>query len=368
MAHILVEELEKRYAGLTAVAGLNLEAEDGEFVTLLGPSGCGKTTTLLCIAGLERPSEGHILFDKKNVTDLSPADRNIAMVFQDYALYPHMSVRENLAFGLKVRRLNKGEIERRVADAAAMLGLEQLLERRPAYISGGQRQRVALGRAVVRDAAIFLMDEPLSNLDASLRVRTRTEIKALQRHLGTTTIYVTHDQEEAMVLSDRIAVMRDGCLQQYAAPQAIYGDPANLFVATFIGNPPLNVWEGYLQRENGHLLFRSAGVSVPLDPTVLRDGERPVSNSNRDVKLGIRPESVLLSRCADSSYQTQVLEGKVLLTEPVGPVTYVDVAVGELTLRASTEPADGFCLDERVKIHFRSTGTFLFEGHDGARL
>src|SRR2546425_5483696 len=233
MAAVTLRALSKRFGEVAAVNDVDLEIPDGSFVTLLGPSGCGKSTTLNCIAGLERPTSGLILFDEQVVNDLSPRDRDIAMVFQDYALYPHMTVLGNLAFGLKQRRLPDREIRSRVGQAAEALAISELLERRPTELSGGQRQRVALGRAIVRDPVVFLMDEPLSNLDAALRVRTRTEIKRLHRDLGVTTIYVTHDQEEAMVLSDKIAIMRAGTLQQYATPHRTYNDPANIYVAGF---------------------------------------------------------------------------------------------------------------------------------------
>src|SRR5215212_8368161 len=246
MASVTVQHLSKHFGTVKAVDDLSLEIPEGSFITLLGPSGCGKSTTLYCIAGLEEVTSGEIFFDGNPVTELSPKDRDAALVFQDYALYPHMSVEDNLAFALKMRKTPKSEAKQRVQQVAALLGIERLLHRRPAQLSGGQRQRVALGRALIRDASVFLMDEPLSNLDALLRFNTRTEIKRLQRELGTTTIFVTHDQEEAMVLSDRIAVMRDGVLQQYATPGETYGKPANCFVAGFIGSPRMNFIKGSL--------------------------------------------------------------------------------------------------------------------------
>ena len=225
MASVTLQRLTKRFEAVMAVDGLDVAIQDGEFLTLLGPSGCGKSTALACIAGLEKPSDGAIIFDERNVTELEPHERNVAMVFQDYALYPHMTARENMSFGLRQQRVDPASIGRQVSAAAEMLDLGPLLERRPAELSGGQRQRVAVGRAVVRNPSVLLMDEPLSNLDAGLRVRTRTEIKRLQRELGITAIFVTHDQEEAMVLSDRIAVMRDGRLQQIGPPMDVYREP-----------------------------------------------------------------------------------------------------------------------------------------------
>jgi multiple sugar transport system ATP-binding protein len=241
MATVTFDHLVKRYAGdVVAVNDLNLEIQDGEFLVLVGPSGCGKTTALRCVAGLEEITNGTLSIGDRVVNDVPAKDRNIAMVFQSYALYPHMSVYDNLAFGLKLRKTPKAEIDRRVREYAGLLGLDKLLDRKPKALSGGQRQRVALGRAMVREPAVFLMDEPLSNLDAKLRVETRANIARLQRRLGTTTVYVTHDQVEAMTMGDRIAVMKDGLLQQVGTPQDLYDHPANLFVAGFIGSPSMN--------------------------------------------------------------------------------------------------------------------------------
>jgi ABC-type sugar transport system ATPase subunit len=264
MARVTLEHLSKYFRDVKAVDDLSLEIAEGSFVTLLGPSGCGKSTTLYCIAGLEEVTAGEVYFDGQPVTDLSPKDRDAALVFQDYALYPHMSVYDNLAFALKMRKTARDEIRRRVGQVAELLGVERLLERRPAQLSGGQRQRVALGRALIRNAAVFLMDEPLSNLDALLRVNMRTEIKRLQRELGTTTVFVTHDQEEAMVLSDRIAIMRDGVLQQYSTPEETYNHPVNTFVAGFIGSPRMNFLKGRLVVANGRVLLDAEPLRLDL--------------------------------------------------------------------------------------------------------
>ena len=279
MAAILLEDVRKAFGGVTAVDGVSLEIEDGEFLVLVGPSGCGKSTLLRMIAGLELVTDGQISIGGRDVTDLAPKDRDIAMVFQTYALYPHMTVRQNLGYGLKARRTDKAEIARRVADVAGLLGLADLLERKPAQLSGGQRQRVAMGRAIVREPQAFLLDEPLSNLDAKLRVGMRASLSQLHRRLGVTTVYVTHDQVEAMTLGQRVAVMRNGRILQVDTPHNLYAEPRDLFVAGFIGSPAMNLVEAAI--DGG--LVRFGQYSVPL----------PAENSLPDgpVVLGIRPES-----------------------------------------------------------------------------
>ncbi len=289
MATVTFDHVGKRYPGdVMAVNDLNLEVADGEFLVLVGPSGCGKTTALRCVAGLETIDAGRVLIGERVVNEVAPKDRDIAMVFQSYALYPHMTVFDNLAFGLKLRKMSKAEIETRVGAAATILGIERLLDRKPKALSGGQRQRVALGRAIVREPKVFLMDEPLSNLDAKLRVQTRAEILRLHRRLGTTIIYVTHDQVEAMTMGDRIAVMRDGVLQQSGTPQELYSRPANLFVAGFIGSPAMNFATARTSPD-GLLLgklrlalrgrWRDAAASLP---------------NGSEVTLGFRPEHLEL--------------------------------------------------------------------------
>ncbi|HEY3109621.1 MAG TPA: ABC transporter ATP-binding protein [Chloroflexota bacterium] len=356
MAAVTLRALSKRFGDIAAVNDVDLEIPDGSFVTLLGPSGCGKSTTLNCIAGLERPTSGLILFDEQVVNDLSPRDRDVAMVFQDYALYPHMTVFENLAFGLRQRRLPGQEIRSRVGQAAEVLAISELLDRRPTELSGGQRQRVALGRAIVRDPVVFLMDEPLSNLDAALRVRTRTEIKRLQRELGVTTIYVTHDQEEAMVLSDRIAVMRAGVLQQYSTPEDTYNDPVNAYVAGFIGSPAMNFLEGRLGRENGPRLIRDDGPAVPLPELVF--GAPGLDR----IRLGVRPEHVRVQPSPGPSDPA----ARVLLAEPVGPVTYLDLQLGGSMIKASVDPRLRARIDQRDGISFERV--YLFDPTTGARI
>ena len=285
MATVTFDHLEKRFAGdVVAVNDLSLEVADGEFLILVGPSGCGKTTALRCVAGLETITGGRLLIGDRVVNDVAPKDRDIAMVFQSYALYPHMSVYDNLAFGLKLRKMSKADIEARVKQAAEILGLERYLDRKPKALSGGQRQRVALGRAIVREPKVFLMDEPLSNLDAKLRVQTRAEILRLHRRLGTTIIYVTHDQVEAMTMGDRIAVMKDGLLQQVGTPQELYAHPANLFVAGFIGSPAMNL-----------ISVTTAGDGLMMGDARLALSDRPAAAvasmaPGSKLTLGFRPE------------------------------------------------------------------------------
>jgi multiple sugar transport system ATP-binding protein len=292
MAAIEFRDVSKIYPdGTRAVDALNLVIDEGEFMVFVGPSGCGKTTALRMVAGLEEISEGTILIGERIVNEVSPKDRDIAMVFQNYALYPHMTVAENLGFGLKLRKQSKADVARRVRAAATTLGLEDYLERKPGALSGGQRQRVAMGRAIVREPRAFLMDEPLSNLDAKLRVQMRAEIQTLQRTLGVTTIYVTHDQTEAMTMGDRIAVMRDGTLQQVDTPERVYQRPANQFVAGFIGSPAMNMVAARLARVGGRLIVSFGEYSLPTDDEL--NAERPAiaAYEGKDIILGIRPEA-----------------------------------------------------------------------------
>jgi multiple sugar transport system ATP-binding protein len=290
MATVTFDHMYKRYGDdVIAVNDLNLEIGDGEFICLVGPSGCGKTTALRCVAGLEEISDGQLRIGDRVVNSVAPKDRDIAMVFQSYALYPHMSVYDNLAFGLKLRKLKKDEIDRRVKEGASILGLERFLDRKPRALSGGQRQRVALGRAIVREPSVFLMDEPLSNLDAKLRVQTRAEIARLHQKLGTTTIYVTHDQVEAMTMGDRIAVMRDGVLQQVGTPQELYDHPVNIFVAGFIGSPAMNF--ATTTAEGKDLIFGGAKLELSGDQARAADSRPAGSN----VLIGFRPEHIELA-------------------------------------------------------------------------
>jgi multiple sugar transport system ATP-binding protein len=363
MASVTLQGLSKNFGSVAAVTSLDLAIANGEFLTLLGPSGCGKSTALACIAGLERPSAGVVMFDDQAVTDLEPHQRNVAMVFQDYALYPHMTVRENMSFGLRQHRLDGAAIAKQVDAAASILGLGPLFDRRPAELSGGQRQRVAVGRAVVRNPAVFLMDEPLSNLDAGLRVKTRTEIKQLQRNLGITSIFVTHDQEEAMVLSDRIAVMHNGQLQQRGPPMEVYRNPRNLFVASFIGSPAMNVAQAEVTVSEGGLDCRVGEQTIHLPADLIAAEKAARVRDMSRVVLGIRPADLLVG--ADRELR---LKGRVFLVEPVGPVTYVDVDVGGWAVKAVADPDQPIAVKDVVGLWFSPGRVKLFDPASGERL
>jgi multiple sugar transport system ATP-binding protein len=319
VAGVTFDGVAKVYAdGTRAVDDFNLEIEDGEFMVLVGPSGCGKTTALRMVAGLEDISEGVVRIGERVVNHVPSRDRDIAMVFQSYALYPHLSVYDNIAFGLKLQKLPKGQIEERVNDAARVLGLEGFLKRKPRALSGGQRQRVAMGRAIVRQPAAFLMDEPLSNLDAKLRVQMRAEIARLQDDLGTTTIYVTHDQVEAMTMGDRVAVMRKGELQQVAPPQELYDRPVNLFVGGFIGSPAMNMIEATLERANGGLVAKIGAQEIGLGDETLSVRPALRSYEGNRVILGIRPEDLEDAELEPDTAADRRLRGEVELREALG--------------------------------------------------
>ena len=327
MANVVLENVHKIYpGGVVAVNDANLVIEDQEFVVLVGPSGCGKSTTLRMVAGLEEISKGSIYIDGKKVNDVPPKDRDIAMVFQNYALYPHMTVYKNMAFGLKLRRFPKDEIDRRVREAAEILSIENLLDRKPKALSGGQRQRVAVGRAIVRKPKAFLFDEPLSNLDAKMRVQMRTEISKLHTRLSSTMIYVTHDQVEAMTMGDRIVVMKDGVIQQVAEPLDLYDRPANQFVAGFIGSPPMNFFNGTIEARAGGLWFSTDGFSVRIEDA---HAARLHALTGKPVVFGIRPEDVADALFTGTSNPDHQLKARVEVTEPMGAETYLYLSAGK---------------------------------------
>ncbi|HEX7387155.1 MAG TPA: sn-glycerol-3-phosphate ABC transporter ATP-binding protein UgpC [Castellaniella sp.] len=358
MAVVELRHVGKRYPGSTSLAvdDFNLVTEDGEFVVLVGPSGCGKSTTMRMIAGLEDHTQGDILIDGSNVNGVEPKDRDIAMVFQSYALYPHMSVRENMGFSLKLKKFDKADIKERVIKVAQVLGIEPLLERKPRELSGGQRQRVALGRAIVRQPQVFLMDEPLSNLDAKLRVDMRAEIIKLHRNLGVTTFYVTHDQTEAMTMGQRVAVMRDGLVQQIDTPNNLYQRPANRFVAGFIGTPSMNLLDATLDGD------KAGGEDFVL---TLDEAGRAAAKDRAQICVGIRPEHLHLSRQEDSSRR---LTGTVEVIEPLGAFTLMQVRVGKTVVTAQIEPGRRIAMGDTVTIGCSADRLYLFDAGDGLLL
>jgi len=372
MARVLIENLVKTYPektgpGVTAVKGINLAIEDREFMVLVGPSGCGKSTTLRMIAGLEEISGGTVSIDGKVVNDVLPKDRDIAMVFQNYALYPHMSVYENMAFGLKLRKFPKAEIDARVREAATMLGLTDYLDRRPKALSGGQRQRVAVGRAIVRKPKVFLFDEPLSNLDAKMRVTTRTEISKLHARLGATMIYVTHDQVEAMTMGDRICVMKDGEIQQVATPLELYNRPVNMFVAGFIGSPPMNFFKGSIRRVGGRLSFVESNENLPPLELRLPDSisEKIAARLDQPVFFGIRPENI---HDVSATTDPNAAEVSVEVSEPMGAETLLYLTTGATSFIARVRPTDRFAPNQRIKVTFDLVHAHFFDAASEQRL
>ena len=363
MARVAMRSLNKMYDEVHAVIDVNLDIKDQEFVVLVGPSGCGKTTTLRMVAGLESITSGHISIDDKVVNELPPMDRDIAMVFQNYALYPHMSVYDNMAFGLKMRKFDKGEIGKRVQEAAEILGIEQLLKRKPRQLSGGQRQRVALGRAIVRHPQVFLFDEPLSNLDAKLRVQMRVELKKLHERLGTTAIYVTHDQVEAMTLGDRVVVMRDGRVQQVGDPMELYNEPANRFVAGFIGSPAMNFVEVRMTGERGAVWAETQGMRLKV-PAPLQ--ARLASYAGKAATLGIRPEDLHIAGGSDAD--ESCLDVVVEVVERLGSEILLDVAVGHNTMVASVEPTATAKVHEKLRLAINPARVHFFDAESEAAI
>ncbi|HEX2914654.1 MAG TPA: sn-glycerol-3-phosphate ABC transporter ATP-binding protein UgpC [Chloroflexia bacterium] len=335
MAGLVLEHITKRYGDLVTVKDLNLDIKDQEFLVLVGPSGCGKSTTLRMIAGLEEISGGNLFIGGRRVNDVAPKDRDIAMVFQSYALYPHMSVYDNMAFGLKLRHTPKDQIKKRVQEAAQMLEIGHLLDRKPKQLSGGQRQRVALGRAIVREPKVFLMDEPLSNLDAKLRVQTRTQISKLHQRLQTTIIYVTHDQTEAMTMADRIVVLKDGILQQEpSSPQELYDHPENMFVAGFIGSPPMNFFDVVVTGSPDNLVLDGESFKVRVPAMFSRD---LAPYLNKEVVMGIRPEHISDARYSQDTDASNVIESNVEVVEPMGSEVYIYLSSGKHSFQARVD-------------------------------
>ncbi|RLE81795.1 MAG: sugar ABC transporter ATP-binding protein [Thermoprotei archaeon] len=357
MVRVKLENITKKFGKVVAVDNVNLEIEDGEFMVFLGPSGCGKTTTLLMVAGIYKPTSGYIYFDDEIVNDLPPKDRNVGMVFQSYALYPHMSVFDNIAFPLKLKKVPKKEIEKEVREVAGLLRIEELLDRRPAQLSGGQKQRVALARALVKKPRIFLMDEPLSNLDAKLRVVMRAELKRLQKELGITTIYVTHDQLEAMTMADRIAVMNEGKIQQVGTPEELYYKPRNFFVAGFIGSPPMNFIEGVLTEKDGKLVFESEHMVTELPESF---AEVLKAKAPSEVILGVRPEDIIIGA-------VEGIPALIYVIEPLGRDLIINLKIGDLVLKAVT-PEIKVRMNEQVKIAFKKDKIHLFDKKTGKAL
>ncbi|MFD2642884.1 ABC transporter ATP-binding protein [Pseudomonas japonica] len=365
MATLELRNVNKSYgSGLPdTLKDIELKIDSGEFLILVGPSGCGKSTLMNCIAGLEQISGGAILVDDADISGMSPKDRDIAMVFQSYALYPTMSVRDNIAFGLKIRKMPAAAIDEEVARVSRLLQIEHLLSRKPGQLSGGQQQRVAMGRALARRPKIYLFDEPLSNLDAKLRVEMRTEIKLMHQRLKTTTVYVTHDQIEAMTLGDKVAVMKDGLIQQFGTPQQIYNDPANLFVASFIGSPPMNFIPLRLQRRDGRLMALldsgQARCELPL-------GFDEAGLEERDVILGIRPEQIGLAPAEANGLPT--IRAEVQITEPTGPDLLLFVTLNQTKVCCRLAPDVPARVGDSLTLQFDPGRVLLFDAASGARL
>jgi multiple sugar transport system ATP-binding protein len=355
MASVSFRNIEKAFGKTKIIHGISFDIHDGEFVVLVGPSGCGKSTLLRMLAGLEEITAGEIAVDDRVVNELDSKDRDIAMVFQSYALYPHMTVRDNMAFSLKLRKADAGLTEQRVSKAAKILNLDVLLDRFPRELSGGQRQRVAMGRAIVRDPKVFLFDEPLSNLDAKLRVSMRAEIKALHQRLKTTTVYVTHDQIEAMTLADRIVVMHDGIIEQIGTPLELFDRPGNLFVAQFIGSPSMNVFEGTLRGSNGQFAVQALGVNWPVERV-------SQGNDGQAVSYGIRPGDISISSSG------QGIEAKVIVVEPTGAETELLLEVGGTQIVTVMHGRTDAKPDDIVRLSIDANKAHIFEAQTGKRL
>jgi multiple sugar transport system ATP-binding protein len=357
MALVSIRNVNKVYdGGVHAVKDVSLEIRDKEFVVFVGPSGCGKTTTLRMVAGLESITSGDIAIDDTVVNLLPPMDRDIAMVFQNYALYPHMSVFHNMAFGLKMRKFEKADIDKRVRHAAGILGIENLLDRKPRQLSGGQRQRVALGRAIVRDPKVFLFDEPLSNLDAKLRVQMRVELKKLHERLGTTAIYVTHDQVEAMTLGDRVVVMKDGVVQQMGEPLELYNQPANRFVAGFIGSPAMNFADVTLSESGGRLWAEAPGLRIAIPEPM---ASRANGQTGNKATLGVRPEDIRLAMLSDP--MDLCIDAEIEVIEQLGSEIVLDTRVGDAAFVASVDPTTKARVHDKLRLTLNPARLHLFD-------
>jgi len=358
MASVTYDHVTKKFGETTAINDLNIAIEDKEFLVLVGPSGCGKSTALRCLAGLEEITGGRILIGARDVSNVAPKDRDIAMVFQSYALYPHMSVYDNMAFGLKLRKTPKAEIDRRVKEAAEILGIGHLLGRKPKALSGGQRQRVAVGRAIVREPAVFLFDEPLSNLDAKLRVQTRAEISKLHQRLQTTFIYVTHDQVEAMTMATRIAVMKDGVLQQLDSPQHLYDHPNNIFVAGFIGSPAMNFFDAKLARTDGKLVVDAGAFQITVPDTKVNNYGPYVG---KNVVFGVRPEDVHDPAYAPPGIHSAMVPARVEVTELMGNEVILYLKSGDRNYVARVDPRSQARMGNDVQIALNLDNMHLFD-------
>ena len=361
MASLSLKHIYKKYpGGVTAVSDFNLEIKDKEFLVLVGPSGCGKSTTLRMIAGLEEITEGELFIGDRLVNDVAPKDRDIAMVFQNYALYPHMSVFDNMAFGLKLRKTPKEEIKRRVEEAARILDIAHLLDRKPKALSGGQKQRVALGRAIVRYPKVFLLDEPLSNLDAKLRAAMRTELTKLHKSVGTTFVYVTHDQVEAMTMASRIVVMKDGLIQQVDTPQNLYDKPCNIFVAGFIGTPQMNFINGTLTKKGDDVYFNFEENSIKL-PAEKNTNNVLADYIDKEVIVGLRPEAIHDEPVHLSTFEDAVIDTTVEVTELMGAEIYLYLKVGEANLIARVSSRSTSRAGDEIKVAFDTTRIHIFD-------
>jgi multiple sugar transport system ATP-binding protein len=358
MATVTYDHVTKRFDTVVAVDDFNLEIPDKEFLVLVGPSGCGKSTALRLLAGLEEITEGKIYIGERLVNNVAAKDRDIAMVFQSYALYPHMSVHDNMAFGLSLRKTPKEEIQRRVQGAAQILGIEDLLKRKPRQLSGGQRQRVALGRAIVRDPAVFLLDEPLSNLDAKLRVQTRAELSKLHQRLGTTFIYVTHDQVEAMTMATRIAVMKDGVLQQVGAPQELYDRPDNVFVAGFIGSPAMNFFKATLKGQREEMYLDIDGFRVPVPASRLKD---LLPYLGKEVIFGMRPENICDPECQPPSTDAAPVTAMVDVTEVMGSEVFLHLVADGKPFMARVDPRTRARPGQEIQVEFDMARMHVFD-------